>query len=376
MAKTEAKNSPAPAAKKAKKEKTPKKPEQVEEEASTETTPTVEKGKQQEENKKGGEKKDKKKKAKKGEKKEEKKEAPKKKEESEDEAEDEQKEENGGKRKHDDVKGDEEAEAEDADDETPAKFSKTEAGVLPPVAYVYSLSFDVTEEGLKGHFSDVAEIKSFKWVNDEKGQFCGGAVVEFDEYETAAKVATAKDGTELDGRTISIGLHKEVPAGCTTLFIGGLNKNTLDEEEFKGFLANIGVKPASVRFPTDFTTNGYKGIAFAEFESAEELLAVYTPDLVVSGFSGRVLRYDPSTGSSGGGGGRGGRGGGDRGGRGGRGGGGGGFGGGGRGGGGFRGGRGGDRGGGFGGRGGGGRGGGFRGGRGGGGDGKRTTFDE
>lgn len=275
----------------------------------------------------------------------------------------------------------EEDDEETAQDEQPTKSSKSDEAARP-VLYISRLSYQIQEESLKEFFSDVKELVNIEWINDAQEKFCGAAVLTFSNME-AVEQALTKNGQEVDGRACAIDGMKEIPADCTTLFVGGLPK-TLDEESFKSLLAEQNITFSSVRFPTDKFTQEYKGIAFIDFESTEQLKEAYNSNLRSIGFMGRALNLDPSMprpqgdrpqGGRGGfgGGGRGGRGGfGDRGGRGG------GFGG--RGGGG-RGGRGGfgdrgGRGGGFGGRGGGGRGGFGGGGRGGFGGGKRTSFDD
>jgi len=397
-----------------KKEKTVKKVEEEEEDVP-ETEPAVtpkqdKKGKKEkkekkdkkkdassdEEEEKPVEKKDKKKKEKKNKKE-------KKAEEKEEEKEEEKKEEKKDKKdkkkkdKKKDKKKEEKAEESDSDKEmaetednkrkrsddedeeeeaAPAKVAKSDF-VIPPVAYVSRLSYQIQEEGLKEFFADCGELVNIEWINDDSNKFCGAAVLTFADHDAVAK-AVAKNGQEVEGRICSVDPHKEVPSDCTTLFIGGLPKN-LVEDDFKQLLANNGITPSSIRFPVDKNSGEYKGIAFIEFETPEQARDAYNSKIHSIGYNGRALRVDPSGarpagGNDGGNGGRGGGRGGFRGGRGGGfgGGGRGGFGGGGRGGGG-RGGFGGG-----GGRGGGGRGGfgGGRGGRGGGGpSGKRITFD-
>eukprot|EP00026_Physarum_polycephalum_P008443 Phypoly_transcript_08529.p1 GENE.Phypoly_transcript_08529~~Phypoly_transcript_08529.p1 ORF type:complete len:376 (-),score=139.80 Phypoly_transcript_08529:270-1397(-) len=257
-------------------------------------------------------------------------------EQQEEEAEEEDAEEKGDNKRKRDEEEDEEEE------ESSPKVAKTD-GEARPVAYVTLLSFDVNEDGLRAHFSDVGEIKSLEWVNDASDTFCGGAVLTFEDVATAEKAAQ-KDRTDLDSRSISVQPHKAFPSGCKTIFIGGLPKD-LDEEAFKKYLTDNGASFSSTRFPTDRDSGGYKGIGFVDFDTEEEASAFYNSNIQAKGFNGRALKFDPSLPREGGGGG---------GGRGGRGG--------------FRGGRGGDR---------GGRGGrgGFRGGRGGGSEGKRTSFD-
>jgi nucleolin len=302
--------------------------------------------------------------------------------ESEEEKSEEEKEETeqDNKRKRDD---------EEEEEEAPTKVAKSDAiGAARPIVYVSRMSYSSSEESLKEFFSAVGEMTNLEWINDATNKFCGGAVLTFADFDAVTK-ATALSGQELDGRPINVDAHKEFPADCLTLFIGGLPRQ-LDEEEFKQVLADNNINASSVRFPTDKMTGEYKGIAFCEFETTEQANAAYNSNIHSIGYMGRCLRVDPSAGSKGGAGGdrpSGGRGGGrggfgDRGGRGGRGGfgdrgGRGGFGGrgGGRGGFGDRGGRGGR--GGFGDRGGRGGRGGFGGGRGGSfGGGKKTTFDE
>ncbi|OXK29535.1 RNA recognition motif domain-containing protein, partial [Escherichia coli] len=153
------------------------------------------------------------------------------KEEKEEEEEEDEEEKDDLKRKRDD-----ENEVEEEEESSP-KVAKTDASEAQPIVYATRLSFEAKEETLREHFKNVGEIKTLEWINDQSDTFCGGAVLTFEDVETATK-ATELDRTELDGRTISVEIHKPFTAGCKTLFIGGLNKNTLDEENFKQFLTD------------------------------------------------------------------------------------------------------------------------------------------
>jgi len=306
----------------------------------------------------------------------------KKEEEKKDEEMAEEKEEESEEKEQDNKRKREDDDEEAAQDEQPAKATKSD-GASKNVVYITRLSFQIEEETLKEFLADAGEIANIEWINDASNKFCGGAVVTFTDASSVEK-AVALNGLEVSGRACAVDTLKEVPADCTTLFVGGLPKNLI-EDDFKQLLADNNISFASARFPTDKMSGEYKGIAFVEFETSEQCKAAYEESNLRSiGYMGRCLNLDPSTprpaggdrpaggfgggrggrgafgdrGGRGGFGGRGGRGGfGDRGGRGGRGG--------------FGGGRGGR--GGFGDR--GGRGGGF-GGRGGFGGGKKTTFDD
>jgi RNA recognition motif-containing protein len=74
--------------------------------------------------------------------------------------------------------------------------------------YVSNLSFQVTSEELKSMFSKYGEVSSVKVITDrETGRSRGFAFVEMPD-EAAEKAMRELDGTQVDGRGISVSKAK------------------------------------------------------------------------------------------------------------------------------------------------------------------------
>lgn len=70
--------------------------------------------------------------------------------------------------------------------------------------YVGNLSFDTTEEGLRGHFEQFGTVNSARIITDrETGRSRGFGFVEMDA-EAANAAIQALDGADLDGRTLKV----------------------------------------------------------------------------------------------------------------------------------------------------------------------------
>jgi RNA recognition motif-containing protein len=71
--------------------------------------------------------------------------------------------------------------------------------------FVGGISWNVDSLQLKDIFSEVAEVKYAKIINDrETGKSRGFGFVEFNSVEDAAKAKEEFDGAEIDGRTVKV----------------------------------------------------------------------------------------------------------------------------------------------------------------------------
>jgi len=95
---------------------------------------------------------------------------------------------------------------------------------------------------------------------------------------------------------------KDQPAGCDTLFAGGLSQ-TITEEELKEFFSQCG-PITTIRWGEDKATGEFKGFAFVVFETPESCAKAY--ELNGSRVAGRNIRLDFAESKSGGGGDKGG----------------------------------------------------------------------
>lgn len=71
--------------------------------------------------------------------------------------------------------------------------------------YVGNLSFDTDESTLRQFFSDYGPVSSVRIITDrETGRSRGFGFVELDDASAALKAVTELNGSELDGRTLTI----------------------------------------------------------------------------------------------------------------------------------------------------------------------------
>ena len=215
--------------------------------------------------------------------------------------------------------------------------------------FIGNLSWNVDEEWLTQEFEGFGELAGVRIITDrESGRSKGYGYVEFKETSCGIAALQAKNGADLDGRSIRVDFSAPRPPRndsgtpqqrsfdrakqfgdsasqpSTTLFVGNIAFGA-DEaavtEAFEGFGT---IK--SVRLPTDRESGDPKGFGYVEFYTLDEAKAAYegmTGEMI----AGRPIRVDysqprsndsPRGGFGGGRGGGRGRGGfGDRGGRGG-----------------------------------------------------------
>lgn len=214
--------------------------------------------------------------------------------------------------------------------DTPAGASKT--------LFVGSISWNVDEDWLQREFSEFGELTGCRIVTDrESGKSKGYGYVDFATEAEAAKALEAKNGADLDGRSLNVDFS--VPRDSTntngtrpervnarankfgdsasvpsdTLFVGNISFEAtaeLIQETFAEY-GNI----TRVSLPTDFETQAPKGFGYVGFTSIDEAKAALEA-LNGADIAGRPIRLDyaaPRVDREGGGG----RGGGFRGGRGG-----------------------------------------------------------
>jgi cold-inducible RNA-binding protein len=86
----------------------------------------------------------------------------------------------------------------------PARISFGECVELSKKVYVGNLSFDATEEQVRGLFEEFGTVESIAMINDrDTGRFRGFAFVEMSPSEADAAIA-ALDGKEIDGRDLRV----------------------------------------------------------------------------------------------------------------------------------------------------------------------------
>jgi RNA recognition motif-containing protein len=78
--------------------------------------------------------------------------------------------------------------------------------------YVGGLSWDTSEDNLREAFKECGEVLETKIIMDRySGRSRGFGFVTFTNNEDAQKAITQKDGTALDGRTLSVSEAREDP---------------------------------------------------------------------------------------------------------------------------------------------------------------------
>ena len=71
--------------------------------------------------------------------------------------------------------------------------------------YVGNLTFDATEESVRQAFVDFGDVTSVRIITDrETGRSRGFGFVEMADAEAAKAAIAALDGTELDGRPLTV----------------------------------------------------------------------------------------------------------------------------------------------------------------------------
>lgn len=71
--------------------------------------------------------------------------------------------------------------------------------------YVGNLSFDTSEEALRATFAEYGNVSSARVITDrETGQSRGFGFVEMDDAQAAQAAISALDGTDMDGRTLTV----------------------------------------------------------------------------------------------------------------------------------------------------------------------------
>jgi len=152
--------------------------------------------------------------------------------------------------------------------------------------FLGNCSFEIDDDKVKAALGQYGTIESIHWVTDrETGKFYGTGFVEF-STAAEANAALAADGVEIAGRSTRIQIAKprgdgasgagekkparaprptqalsEKPAGCNTVFVGGL-PFTIDEAQMRSLFDECG-EISSIRW---IEKDGqFKGAGFVEF---------------------------------------------------------------------------------------------------------------
>ena len=98
--------------------------------------------------------------------------------------------------------------------------------------FVGNLSFEATEGGLRSIFEPFGEITRCNLMTDrDTGRARGFAFVEMSSDEDAAKAITALNGTEMDGRALTVNEAKPKTAGSGARGGGGYSR---DRDNYRG----------------------------------------------------------------------------------------------------------------------------------------------
>ncbi len=80
--------------------------------------------------------------------------------------------------------------------------------------FVGGLSWGTDDHALRAAFEEHGEVTEAKVISDrETGRSRGFGFVTFVEADDAAAAITARDGTDLDGRTIRVNVAQDKPRG-------------------------------------------------------------------------------------------------------------------------------------------------------------------
>jgi nucleolin len=244
-----------------------------------------------------------------------------------------------------DSDSDSEEEAAPVKKAAPKAAPETSSGDEPgqgDTIFVGGFPYDATEDDIRAHFGEVGTINSLRMPTfPDTGRFRGvafityasaeeaqAAVAKFDQSNFGArylvvKIADGRPGAKPERAERTERGPSEKPAGCKTVFVGGLSF-TASEDDLRACFDGCGTI-VSARVAWDRDQDRSKGFGYIDFEEEDAVDAAIK--LTGTDVAGRPIRVDysaprdrsaPRGGGFGGGRGRGGFG--DRGGRGGRGG--------------------------------------------------------
>lgn len=171
--------------------------------------------------------------------------------------------------------------------------------------FLGNLSYQANEESICDFFEQCGKIENIHFVTDKQtGTWYGSAFVRFQSVDAVPK-ALALNGELFLRRPIKIGAcnkgvvqpirkplrvppMRDRPAGCTTIFVGGLPEDVTDDDMWKAF--NACGEITDVRYVTDPNTGEFRRCAFVEFkqEAATKAAASIHGTLL----KGRTLRLD------------------------------------------------------------------------------------
>ncbi|XP_075386203.1 nucleolin [Tenrec ecaudatus] len=135
-----------------------------------------------------------------------------------------------------------------------------------------NLPYRVTQDELKEVFEDAVEIR----LVSKDGKSKGIAYLEFKTEADAEKTLEEKQGTEIDGRSISLyytgekGQNQDHRGESKTLVLSNLSYNATEET-----LQEVFEKATAIKVPQNQNgkSKGYAFIEFASFEDAKEALS-------------------------------------------------------------------------------------------------------
>mmetsp|Transcript_5887 Transcript_5887/g.7440 ORF Transcript_5887/g.7440 Transcript_5887/m.7440 type:complete len:365 (-) Transcript_5887:1377-2471(-) len=157
--------------------------------------------------------------------------------------------------------------------------------------YIGNLNFDTTEEDLSAAFAAYGNVMDCFLPTDYEGNPRGFGFVSMDE-EAAAKAIEELNGTELDGRTLTV--NKSLPKGQKAtpkqikLYVGNLSWGT-EESTLRELFEEYG-KVVDCYSPVDRETGQHRGFAFVTMDPDDALRAADETD----GYEldGRILRVN------------------------------------------------------------------------------------
>lgn len=173
--------------------------------------------------------------------------------------------------------------------------------------FLGNLSFQVDEETLCDFFQSCGRIENIHFVTDKStGQFYGSAFARFQTADAvpkalklngklvlnrAIKVASAARGNVQPVRKpLRVPPMRARPAGCTTIFVGGLPEDVTDDDMWKKFHECGEI--ADVRYVSDVNTGEFRRCAFIEFKDEQGTIA--SAGLHGTLLKGKTIRIDYS----------------------------------------------------------------------------------
>lgn len=165
---------------------------------------------------------------------------------------------------------------------------------LPRKLAVLGLPWDTSEDTLRLHFSQFGVLESGEVMKDRySGKSRGFGFVTFVDPKSAQRALGAEhtiDGRQCQAK-IALPKGDAAPARTTRIFIARIPAS-VTEQQFRGYFERFG-KVQDAYMPKDYAKQGYRGIGFVTFASADSVEKVVASKHTLNGHEVAIDRATP-----------------------------------------------------------------------------------